>query len=177
MATNKRLIAVEHTNERLIAPGLVAVERTNEFGRLHSPNSGTPAVEVWRTVGVGHARSAVLLQWFADGVLHRDGDVPAQIETFRDGAFKMSWYRDGVLHRDGDLPAVAYYGSYQEAQWWVNGKRHRIGDKPAQMLIDHDTHLWFHNGRLHRTSGPAITHRGQDRGWFIHGQRVAPLID
>ena len=33
------------------------------------------------------------------------------------------YYKNGVLHRDGDLPAVITVGGHKE--YWKNGQRHR----------------------------------------------------
>lgn len=40
-------------------------------------------------------------EWYKNGKLHRDNDLPAVI----DGVNKK-WYKYGKLHRDNDLPAV-----------------------------------------------------------------------
>ena len=33
------------------------------------------------------------------------------------------WHKDGVLHRDGDLPA--YISARGDLEWYQHGKRHR----------------------------------------------------
>ena len=47
-----------------------------------------------------------------------------------DGA--RQWRRNGVLHRDGDLPATI--NRHEDREWWQNGRLHRAGDRPAVVL-------------------------------------------
>jgi len=50
-----------------------------------------------------------------DGLLHRDGDLPAAI--YADGS--KYYYKNGNCHRDGDLPAVIFKNKYE---YWLDGK-------------------------------------------------------
>lgn len=82
--------------------------------------------------------------WYdADGLLHRDNDLPANIEA--DGS--MSWYKHGEKHRDGGLPAVIKADGSQ--YWYWNGLSHRGGDLPAIVLRD-GYQAWYKGGQIHR---------------------------
>jgi len=59
-------------------------------------------------------------EWYKDGKLHRDDDLPAVIRT--NG--KREWYRLGKLHRDNNLPAVVY--ADESRAWFVHGKFQRL---------------------------------------------------
>lgn len=51
------------------------------------------------------------IQWFRNGVLHRDGDEPALIKwDFRPGKvyFHVGWYRRGHLHRDDSTKPILW---------------------------------------------------------------------
>ncbi len=71
-----------------------AVTQTfDEFGLLHSFND-----EPSQILKNGNTR------WTVHGVVHRDGDKPAQIITQKKTKVE-SYYINGILHRDGDKPA------------------------------------------------------------------------
>ena len=55
-------------------------------------------------------------RWYNnDGVLHRDGDLPAVIWYYENREKSCeSWYKDDKLHRDGDKPTVVNYPKKQE---------------------------------------------------------------
>ena len=55
--------------------------------------------------------------WLVEGILHRDGDEPAEI--WANGS--RVWYKHGKLHRDGDEPARIWADGSRE--WWKNGVR------------------------------------------------------
>lgn len=42
---------------------------------------------------------------------------------------KQEWLQNGVLHRDGDMPAVLSTDGCKE--WFINGQRHRGNNRPA----------------------------------------------
>lgn len=114
----------------------------------------------------------------------------------RDG--EMQWWKNGVVHRDEDLPAriqidppamatvhqYAVHPTY--AVWCQNGQTHRDGDRPA--IVERDYYIvtmkWCQNGKIHRDGAPAIIfyykETGEGRGWdfkqsmwFVHGTSVA----
>jgi hypothetical protein len=82
-------------------------------------------------------------QWYKEGKLHRDGDLPAVI--YDDG--DQFWYKEGKLHRDGDLPAVIYDDGDQH--WYKEGKHHRNGDLPAVILANGDQE-WYKEGKQYK---------------------------
>jgi hypothetical protein len=91
-------------------------------------------------------------KWFdADGMLHRDNDLPAVVE----GKYEQ-WYCHGRLHRDGDLPAEVnpYY-----KLWWKHGLCHRDGDLPA-VVSQH--------------SSPAMVLGSGYKEWWVDGVRQTP---
>ena len=53
-----------------------------------------------------------------NGELHSYDDLPANVYW---GNFE--WYKNGLLHRDGDLPA--YISARGDLEYYQNGKRHR----------------------------------------------------
>jgi ribosomal protein L25 (general stress protein Ctc) len=96
----------------------------------------------WKLDGLYHnfKGSAIIYvdgtqEWWVNGKLHREGDLPAIIYT---DSTKM-WYKYGKLHREGDLPAIIYSDGTQV--WYINGKRHREGDLPAVIYVD-NTQIW-----------------------------------
>jgi hypothetical protein len=65
------------------------------------------------------------IDYYQDGVLHRDRDLPAVI--WKGGT--KEWYWHGKRHRDGDLPAIERANGTKE--WFKNGQRHRDNGLPA----------------------------------------------
>ena len=89
-----------------------------------------------------------LQAWYKDGKLHRDNDMPAIVHVNGD----KEWVKDGYWHRDGDLPAIVYASGAME--WYTNGKRHRDGDLPAVVNVT-GSRSWYKDGKRHRDVGPA----------------------
>ena len=56
--------------------------------------------------------------------------------------------------------------------WYLNGKVHRT-DGPA-IIHPEGCALWLRNGKLHRLDGPAITHADGSEEWWVHGVRYEP---
>lgn len=124
------------------------------------PESGLPAVI--------HPNG--LMEWYCEGVLHRDLDLPAQDQP---GVFRAWWF-NGERHRLYDLPAIEHHDGTK--MWYQYDKRHRDKDKPAIEWND-GSKWWYHLGELHRPcGGPAIecrsgyckyVYRGNATlGWF-----------
>ena len=87
--------------------------------------------------------------WFADGYMHRDYDLPAQIKPEY-----MLWYRHGKLHREHDRPARVLPDG--ELEWFVDGYNHRADDQPA-LIRPSGVRAWYRDGVLHRADGlPAV---------------------
>jgi len=122
--------------------------------------------------------------YLANGKLHRDNDLPAEICYYEDGnKLYESWYVNGQRHRDGDSPAeICYYedGNKLSETWVVNEQLHRDGDLPAQIYYHENgnkrSKTWYVNGRRHRDGDqPAkisYYQNGNKRSetWYINDQ-------
>jgi hypothetical protein len=93
--------------------------------------------------------------WYRHGKRHRDGDLPALIDSFG-----MCWYINDELHRDDDKPAVI---DNMGICWYNHGLVHRdINDMPAKILMC-GLVRWYIRDKLKRPSGkPAIVD-----GWLL----------
>lgn len=102
--------------------------------KLHSPDNNTPSekYETWSgsTVSLFHN----------EGVIHRDGDKPAQIKTDQEGNVELERYwKNGLQHRDGDKPAEIIKKDNRTFESWMQyGIAHRDGDKPSYVEKDKD---------------------------------------
>lgn len=106
-------------------------------------------------------------EWHKEGVLHRDGDLPANIYIIEANGFNYNeisykkYYKEGVLHRDGDLPAyIKFYFprknlyEYEEILYYKNGVLHRDNDEfgrsqPA-IINKYGNGTYYKKGVLHR---------------------------
>jgi hypothetical protein len=55
--------------------------------------------------------------------------------------------------------------------WYINGNLHR-SDGPAVELAN-GTKMWFHNGQIHRSDGPAIEEADGTKSWWINGKEYS----
>ena len=58
--------------------------------------------------------------------------------------------------------------------WYTNGKLHRT-DGPAIEWVnvyDNGTRSWWLNGKRHRIDGPAIEYASGKKQWFLDGKEV-----
>lgn len=135
-------------------------QRTYLNGLLHSIR-GRPAVV--STYNFVRGVSFVDEEWYQNGKLHRDDDLPAVVEN--DGE-KKKWYQNGVLHRDSKPAVMCEVGE----EWWRNGHRHRA-DGPAVVYgVDEKCEEWWFGGVRHRTDGPAVIDSfGRGEQWWING--------
>jgi len=87
------------------------------------------------------AREDGTQEWYRNGQLHGEGDLPAIVWANGDRV----WYRNGLRHREGDLPALI--GGNGDQVWSRNGQLHRKGegDPPAVVCAD-GTQQWYLNG-------------------------------
>jgi hypothetical protein len=113
-------------------------------------------------------------KYYKNGVLHRDGDLPA-IECPN----RALYYKNGKLHRDGDLPAGIYLNG--EERYYKNGKLHRDFDLPAVKYSD-GSKYYYKNGALHRDHGlPAIESANDCKYYYengvLHRGRGLPAIE
>ena len=65
-------------------------------------------------------------EFLKNDVLHREGDLPAQIWYYESGEVSSEqYYQNGKLHRDGDLPAQIWYyesGEVYEIFFYSEGR-------------------------------------------------------
>ena len=108
--------------------------------------------------------------WMVNGKRHREGGLPAV--EWSDGGGK-EWWVNGQRHRDGGLPAVE--NANGSKKWYVNGQCHRDGGLPAIERVEGDadgTKEWYVNGLLHRDGGlPAIECVDGSKQWWVNGQQ------
>jgi antitoxin component YwqK of YwqJK toxin-antitoxin module len=95
-------------------------------------------------------------QWYKNGKLHRDDDMPAIIEPAKSRPEKcgvtLTWMQNGKIHRDGDQPAMV---SDTFISWYKNDVVHRDNDQPAYITKNERT--WYVNGELQRHEDYSIT--------------------
>jgi antitoxin component YwqK of YwqJK toxin-antitoxin module len=105
-----------------------------------------------------------ITEYYLNGQLHRDGDLPAII----DPCGSIFYYKNGLLHRGGDLPAITRSDGSQE--YYINGQLHCDGDLPA--VIDPDgTQEYYKNGKLHRDGDlPAVIYPDGTKEYFVNGK-------
>ena len=106
-----------------------------------------------------------LLIWVKNGLLHRDGDKPAEI--YANGS--LAWYKNDLVHREGDKPADI--NSDGDLLWSKNGYWHRDGDKPARIEATGSLQ-WCKNGELHRVRGPAVITENNNFEWYFKGEKI-----
>jgi hypothetical protein len=131
------------------------------------------------------------VEYYENGQLHRNGDLPASIET---SCMRNVYYKHGRIHRDNDEPAVvsenlkiyykdglrhreygpAYISPLTEI-WYYYGKPHRY-DQPA--VFNNGDEYYYENGILHRDNDlPAIELANGCKYWYINGEIQRVLID
>lgn len=117
-------------------------------GIAHSIEDNPSAVsDVWRG-------------WFKGGLLHRDGDKPAEVHA--DGS--MAWYKHGKEHRDEDNPAYIDRRGLCKKIWYKNGEKHRDGDKPA-VTSNYGDEWWQHGIQCRDGDKPAVI-MDNYRAWY-----------
>lgn len=125
-------------------------------------------------------------RYYMNGVLHRDGDLPAVLKEYPSGAY---WVQHGLLHRDGDKPAVIEnicskwyrYGSREltdddliqldgaHLEWFQRGKHHRDHDRPA-VVTKRLCSIWMKNNIIQRDGDlPAEVHDNHSQKWYENG--------
>jgi hypothetical protein len=105
------------------------------------------------------------IRYYKDGLLHRDGDLPA-VEHINGDKY---WYQNGKLYRDNDQPAEVYANG--DKAWFQNSKLHRDNDQPAVEQAN-GIKAWFQNSKLHRLTGPAWTNSNGIEEYWINGERL-----
>ena len=126
--------------------------------------------------------------WYDHGNIHRDGDLPAVIESETKDFYRKEWWKNDKQHRDGGKPAVIVVqdGKVVKMEWWVNGKLHRDEEAgPAIIELEAKGHdkvrtekdnqiliewvpipvwdmTWMRNGKKHRKNGSAYIRANPD---------------
>ena len=57
-------------------------------------------------------------EWYKHGLKHKINGYAVKI--IKDDWIRLEWWKDGVLHRDGDKPAVIDSNGIME--WWIEGE-------------------------------------------------------
>lgn len=112
-----------------------------------------------------------------DGVPHREGDLPADIENTVDKCIHR-YIKFGLMHREGDLPAYTEISSDRYVyQYKKQGKLHRDNDLPA--CISPEVDIWYKNGERHRDNNlPAFVYKINDRKyWYYEGIEYNPFAN
>jgi hypothetical protein len=110
------------------------------------------------------------LEWYKNGLRHRDGDKPAIIYS----ECSLRWYKNGKCHRDGDKPARIWENG--TLKWVKNGQLHRDDDKPAAIYAE-GTLEWWKNGLKHRTTGPAVIHPNNEHEYWINDVDITEEVE
>lgn len=104
--------------------------------------------------------------WFVNGILHRDGDLPAvRVLGQRD-----EWYQIGLLHRRNDKPAIIHLSGTRE--WFYRGLRHRENDLPAVIRADGSQHWYYDNKRHRENDQPAVIRADGKQEWWKNGEKL-----
>jgi hypothetical protein len=161
-----------------------------EVLRVMSPAEVAAAIAGPRVIRFGDKADSEV--WFKDGLIHRDGGLPAvrrlrcsvHAGVGRPGPFgiympdtvgpediTLEWFRAGQLHRDGGPARV--HGRDWCHEWYRDGKRHRDGDMPA-IECRQGRREWWRAGVPHRDHGRVakILSTG-DGEWWADGKFVA----
>lgn len=120
------------------------------------------------------ADGVIVEEWYRFGLYHRDNG-PAVSYSNGDEV----WYQYGKLHRE-DGPACKRAGNFYY-YWYLNGKRqeniksddYKIIRKNGREEI-HECYnghkLYYLDGKLHRTDGPAATYADGTIHYVVHGK-------
>lgn len=123
-------------------------------------------------------------RWHQYGILHRDGDKPAEID--HDGT--CTYYKNGQVHRELGLPAVSrggheYFGDNYEYtekvrfSWCLNGNYARPEGDDGPVEITRTRKSWYigqygDDKFRHRTTGPAEIHSDGTRKFMLHNTEL-----
>ena len=156
---------------RILANGIIIKTTINGCtyanGLLHSFDD-EPIIATNDTIGIVFDVSNIWMDpndkiWFAHGMVHRNGDLPALIT----GGCKI-WYRRNKIHRDNDLPAIIHTSGTK--YWIINGKCHRDNDKPAIEDISGERR-WYQHDMLHRDNDLPAYMSDTCRTWYINHKK------
>ena len=121
------------------------INKYEKVGSRLLPSEQKRVVQYWKRFTTYEVKedTSRKKEWYRNGKLHRDGDLPAIV--WKNGG--KEWYKNGKYHRDGDLPAIEYADG--DKYWWKNGKLHRDGDLPAIEYAKGKKYkkYWYKNGK------------------------------
>jgi hypothetical protein len=105
---------------------------------------------------------------------NQDPNRPADVEENKDGSLLLSWLdNSGRLHRDGDMPA--YIDTVDGTrEWYQHGLMHRDGDMPAYVGYDGTQlvfRVWYQRGNVHRENAPAVINEDGAVEFWSNGKR------
>lgn len=143
--------------------------------QLHNTD-GQPAVVIINPI----TGRTIRKEYWVLGKQHRTNG-PA-VEVFsndmaieEDTIQEYQYWRFGVLHRDPDeqgneLPAKENK-LHRIIEYWRDGLRHRINGPAIIEGVgdDHEGHMWYYKGELHRDDGPAAIYKDGSTSWYCHG--------
>ncbi len=145
------------------------IDFSKELHREDGPAEIADGIETWWHEGKIHREDgpAVIVSRHDDSF-----ELPPDLVLIHPFCGPMEvWFSDGVVHRDGDLPAVSHEkepGGPCIKLWVQEGKLHRVGRPAAEVYGECS---WYQNGILHRLDGPAKENQ-EDKlfSWVINGQ-------
>lgn len=124
-------------------------------------------------------------RWHQYGIIHRDGDKPAEID--HDGTY--TYYKNGQVHRELGLPAVSLFGydyfgddyKYTEKvrfSWCLCGNYSRPEGDDGPVEITRTRQSWYigqygDDKFCHRTTGPAIINSDGTQSFYLNGIELA----
>lgn len=138
------------------------------FGALYRsiPELGRSCLETAR--GTASYDRNVYLARFFDTFKFRP-ELPDDLDFFRTVYDdRVAHYRHGTLHSVGDQPAVWWKCGNME--WYWNGVKHRTCG-PAVICRDDNRREWWWHGVLHRDDGPAVDVPNMCQEWWVRGKR------
>lgn len=157
-------------------------EEWRQHGLLHREDGpasrGATGTNYWFQEGELHREDGPAVEgkdgfeeWWLNGEPHRENE-PACIAADRS---KLEYWREGKLHRqDGPAVVLTEGGVFNSARVWES-----VSSADEAMVfcdlglgrISGPAELWFEDGKLHRSDGPAITYADGTKEWWIRGRR------
>lgn len=114
-------------------------------------------------------------EWWIDGKLHRESDLPAMVYLYDDGENNgRTWLFNGLEHRDTKDPVTGLtnpsYISKNGAnmRWCMNDVYQRENGLPA-MVFENGRSYWFINGKENRENGLPAFEGPKYKAWFKDG--------
>jgi hypothetical protein len=102
--------------------------------------------------------------YLKNGLFHSVNDIPSYKSRT-----VSKWHKHGALHRDGDLPAEVDENAKCKI-WYRNGFIHRDNGPACIYDLHSRSEIWYKNGLIHRDNGPAIKYKDEEQ-WYLDGVR------